>query len=47
MNASIVAPDGLSGPAFLAYHNFGVIMKWNRSQYFAISVGTLADAIAE
>lgn len=47
INASIVAPDGVKGPAFLAYHNFGVIMKWNKSQYFAISVGTLADAIAQ
>ncbi|MBK9584990.1 MAG: lytic murein transglycosylase [Alphaproteobacteria bacterium] len=47
MSASVVAPDGIGGPAFLAYHNFGVIMKWNRSQYFAVSVGTLADAIAE
>lgn len=46
MSASVVAPDGLHGPAFLAYHNFRVIMKWNRSQYFAVSVGTLADAIA-
>lgn len=47
MNASVVAPDGVGGPAFLAYHNFSVIMKWNRSNYFAVSVGTLADAIAE
>lgn len=48
MNASIVAPDGIDdGPAFLAYHNFGVIMKWNRSQYFAISVGIIADAVAQ
>lgn len=47
MKASVVAPDGVRGPAFLVYHNFGVIMKWNKSQYFAISVGTLADAIAQ
>lgn len=47
MKASLVAPDGLSGPTYLAYHNFGVIMKWNRSTYFATSVGILADAIKQ
>ena len=46
MKASVIAPDGLGGPAYLVYHNFNVIMKWNRSHYFAVSVGTLADAIA-
>ncbi len=46
MKASVIAPDGLKGPAYLVYHNFNVIMKWNRSHYFAVSVGTLADAIA-
>lgn len=43
----IVAPDGDVGPAYLAYHNFDVIKKWNRSDYFATSVGLLADAIAQ
>lgn len=46
MQASLVAPDGLSGPAFLVYDNYGVIMRWNKSTYFATSVGLLADAIA-
>lgn len=46
MQASIVAPDGVVGPAFLAYDNFRVIMRWNKSTYFASSVGILADAIA-
>jgi membrane-bound lytic murein transglycosylase B len=30
---------------FAAYENFEVILKWNRSTYFAIAVGTLADAL--
>ncbi len=35
-----------AGPRhFLAYGNFDVILKWNRSTYFAIAVGTLADAL--
>jgi membrane-bound lytic murein transglycosylase B len=45
--ASIVAPDGAGGPAYIVYNNYQVIMKWNRSTYFATSVGLLADAIAQ
>lgn len=44
-NASIVAPDGPQGQAFLVYHNFGVLLKWNRSTYFGTAVGLLADQI--
>ncbi len=47
LNASIVLPDGKSGPAYLVYDNYRVIMKWNRSTYFATSVGLLADALTE
>ncbi len=46
LNAGMVAPDGLDGPKYLTYGNYDVIMKWNRSTYFATSVGLLADAIA-
>lgn len=46
VTASLVAPDGLGGPAFLVYDNFRVIMKWNRSTYFATSVGLIADQIS-
>jgi membrane-bound lytic murein transglycosylase B len=45
MKGSIILPDEALSPAFLVYHNFRVIMKWNRSIYFATSVGLLADAI--
>jgi membrane-bound lytic murein transglycosylase B len=45
--ASIVLPDGQGGPAYLVYDNYRVIMKWNRSTYFATSVGLLADELAE
>ena len=47
MNASIVAPDGVKGPTYLAYGNYRVIMRWNKSTYFATSVGLLADQIAK
>lgn len=45
MKASIVTPDDLNGPAYLVYDNYRVIMKWNKSTYFATSVGLLADQI--
>lgn len=47
MKASLVLPDGVGGQAFLVYDNYRVIMKWNRSVYFATSVGLLADQIAQ
>ncbi len=46
MQASIVAPDGLGGEAYIVYNNYQTIMNWNRSTYFATSVGLLADRIA-
>ncbi len=44
--AALVAPDGPGSQTFLVYENYNVIMHWNRSTYFATSVGLLADAIA-
>lgn len=46
MNASLLVPAGHQGPAFLVYDNFNVIMRWNRSEFYAIAVGQLADQIA-
>ena len=46
LDASIVVPDEESGRAFLVYENFRNILKWNRSSYFALAVGLLADGIA-
>ena len=34
-----------AGRAFLAYVNYDKILKWNRSNFFAIAVGSLADQI--
>lgn len=44
--ASLLVPSGHGGPAFLVYDNFNVIMGWNRSEYYALAVGHLADRIA-
>jgi membrane-bound lytic murein transglycosylase B len=46
LEAALLVPAGHRGPAFLVYDNFRVIMRWNRSEYYALSVGLLADAIA-
>lgn len=46
IDAALVVPAGHRGPAFLAYDNFRVIMGWNRSEFYAIAVGHLADRIA-
>lgn len=46
IEAALLVPSGHRGPAFLVYENFRVIMRWNRSEYYALSVGLLADAIA-
>ncbi len=45
MEASLLVPAGHQGPAFLVYDNFRVIMRWNRSEFYALSVGYLADRI--
>ncbi|WP_205625062.1 lytic murein transglycosylase [Geminicoccus roseus] len=37
--------DGEEGPAFLTYHNFQVFKIWNRSDYFALSVGMISDQL--
>lgn len=47
MNASLVYLDKEANTrAFLTYDNYDTIMHWNRSTYFATSVGMLADKIS-
>lgn len=43
--ASIIIPEGQKGQAYMVFNNFRVIMKWNRSQNYALAVGLLADYI--
>ena len=45
IEASLLVPSGHNGPAFLVYPNFNVIMRWNHSEFYALSVGILADQI--
>jgi len=46
IDAALIVPAGHNGPAYLVYDNFDVIMRWNRSEYYALAVGRLADQIA-
>ncbi len=45
--AWIVTPEDGDGRSFMVYDNFRTLMHWNRSYYFAISIGMMADAIAQ
>lgn len=44
-NASLLVPAGHKGPVFLVYENFNVLMDWNHSEFYALTVGHLADRI--
>lgn len=46
INASVVYPDDdARGRAYLIYNNYNVLLKWNRSLYFATAVGILSDEL--
>lgn len=42
-NAAILLPQGWQGPAFMVFSNFDVILDWNRSVNYALSVAHLAN----
>lgn len=44
--ASLFQPDGPGAPAWLLTTNYRVILEYNCSNYYAMSVGLLADEIA-
>ena len=46
MPASLVLPMGRFGPAFLAYENFQVYLKWNQSLNYALTAAHLAARLA-
>lgn len=45
IKAWLIAPDDANGRVYLVYNNYNVLMKWNRSYYFALAVSHLADRI--
>lgn len=46
IDASVVTTDDGLGQSYLVYQNFKTLMVWNRSTYFALSVGLLADELS-
>lgn len=45
--AAIVLPQGYDGPAYMVFPNFDVIMQWNRSINYALSVSLLSQQLAQ
>ena len=45
-SASLLMPMGKNGPTFLTFPNFKRVMKWNRSELYALSVCFLADILS-
>lgn len=44
--ASLLEPDGPNAPAYLLTTNYRTILDYNCSNFYALSVGLLADAVA-
>lgn len=43
--ASVIAPAGPSGPAFMVFRNFTVITRYNNSESYVIGIGHLSDRL--
>jgi lytic murein transglycosylase len=44
--ASLLLPMGRNGPAFLAYHNFDVLLEWNSSLVYTTTAGYFATRLS-
>ena len=44
--AAILAPAGASGPAFMVFPNFDVILRYNNAEAYGLAVGILSDRLA-
>ncbi len=40
--SAIVLPQGVDGPAYMVFDNFDVVMEWNRSIFYALTVAELS-----
>ena len=47
IDAALMFPGKPDEGAYIIYRNYPVILKWNRSRYFATAVGLLSDRIGE
>ena len=43
--SALILPAGIAGPAFLVSGNYRTILKYNRSTFYALAVGYLADRL--
>ncbi|KXV73132.1 lytic murein transglycosylase [Acetobacter cerevisiae] len=46
LSGAIIRPDGVGGEAYMVYHNFNVIRRYNPSDFYALGVGLLGSAVA-
>lgn len=46
IQGSLVEATAGRGPVFMVYENFRTTLRWNRSTFFALAVGHLADAVS-
>ena len=44
-SASLILPDGPTGPAFLVTRNFDVILRYNNSELYGLGIGHLSDRL--
>lgn len=47
LEAALVLPSGINGPAFLVYENYLSILRYNCSTLYALTVGLLSDKISQ
>lgn len=45
LEASLIIPNKTRDEAYIVYDNYKRLLQWNRSHYFALSVGLLSDAL--
>jgi lytic murein transglycosylase len=45
LSATLIEPDGPGGPAFLTFEAYRAILAYNCSNYYALTVGLLADRL--
>ncbi|NVN31538.1 lytic murein transglycosylase, partial [Endobacter medicaginis] len=46
VRGALLMPDGPGGDAFLVYHNFNTVRRYNASDYYALGVGLLGSSFA-